>query len=361
MGKKYKVLIVTGKLQRYRIPIFNLIANNTLVDLTVAHSYKKLDDGSFNFKEVILKEYKIGPFTIHNTDFMGFCNSFDVVVATFYLQKISFMRLLFNRKRNFKIIYWGIGVKASQKSNFDDPTILNYFRYYIAKKSDAMIFYTNYAVEKYIAKGIDKSKLFTMNNTVEVCEQITYEPLKDRIIFVGTLNKSKKIDVLLNAYFEARQTEANLPILEIIGEGVDFEYVKNWIRENRMSEKIVIHGGVYEEATLEKIFKRALACISPGQAGLSVLTSFGYGVPFITNENAITGGERLNIQDNVNGKLFKNKTELKKIIIEIAQEPEKYINLGNNARDYYINYRTPEIMVQGFLDAINYVTQHNNY
>lgn len=354
-----RVLFVTGKLQKYRVPILNLIAEDG-IDLTVAHSSDKLDDGTFLFKEVILKEKKIGYFTIHDNDFHDFCNTFEVVVAMFYLQKISLMKLFYKRNRRYKIIYWGIGVKASQNSKFDSPTFLNYIRYFIARKSDAMIFYTEYARDKYIKRGIRSEKLFVMNNTVSVRHSIDYKIEKRNILFTGTLNKSKKISDLLEAYKEA-SLKVDMPKLEIVGNGEDYLFVENWIMDNGFSDSIVLHGAIYDDSKLEKIFKRALICVSPGQAGLSVLTSFGYGVAFVTRYDAITGGERLNIENGFNGVLFHEQKELIDILIKSALNAVEFIKMGENAKSFYENNRLPEQMAQGFKDAINYVIQNNNH
>lgn len=353
-----KVLFITGKLQHYRIPILNLIAQDKNIELTVAHSFKSQDNGNLSFNEVLLVEKKIGPFTIHKNNLLEFCNKFDIVVAMLYLQKISFMRLILSNQRKFKLVFWGIGVKASQKSKFDTPTVLNYVRYHIAKKSDAMIFYTNYAREKYISKGINSHKLFVMPNTVKVINSLKTDSLrKDRIVFVGKLNKSKRIFDLISVYLELIEANYRLPILEIVGNGEDYREVSDFIDQNKMAKYVILHGAIYEEEELEKIYKRSIVSISPGQAGLSVLTSFGYGVPFITKFDAITGGERLNIQNNFNGILYKTQKDLKNIIKDISTNPDKYIRMGSNAKKYYKTKRSPEIMSQGFVNAVNYVTK----
>lgn len=349
-----KVLFITGQLKHYRIPILNRIVEMSKFDLTVAHGGKKISLGPDLFKETILNEKKIGPFTIHKRGLYDYCNDFDVVVCMLYLQKLSFMQLLLQRSRSFKLIYWGIGVKASQNSKFDSPTFLNNIRYIIAKKCDAMIFYTDYARDKYILNGVKAEKLFVMNNTVEVKHLISETFQKQTILFVGTLNKSKKIFYLLEAYKKAFSKCDKMPNLDIVGEGLDFANVKLWVKNNKISNKVKIHGAIYNPKELEKLYKKALVSISPGQAGLSVLSSFGYGVPFITHKDAITGGERLNIESNYNGLIIDNYSELDNILIEIANNKDKYIEMGINSRKFYLNKRSPKIMAQGFIDAVNF-------
>lgn len=350
-----KVLIITGRLQNYRVPIFNEIVKRG-IDLTVAHSYGKLNDGTFLFKEVILDEKSYGPITKHKINLKEFCNAFEIVVATFYLQKLSFMSLLFG-KRKFKLVYWGIGVKASQNSKFDTPTLLNKIRYIIANKSDAMIFYTDYVKDKYIKNGVNPDKLFVMNNTVFVNQDFVKTKIDERnnILFIGKLNKSKKIFILLEAYKKLLDMGYKPPIIDIVGVGPDFHLVKEWVMKYKLNNFITLHGAVYEDPKKAEIFNRALCVISPGQAGLSVLESMGYGIPFITYKDAITGGERLNITHGFNGILMDNFEEMPNILLDIMFNKIKFIEMGNKAKKYYLQNRSLDKMVEGFIETINYL------
>ena len=56
--KKTKVLFVTGKLQRYRLPILNIISQNNDISLSVAHSSKKISGPEDLFEEIIISEKK---------------------------------------------------------------------------------------------------------------------------------------------------------------------------------------------------------------------------------------------------------------------------------------------------------------
>jgi len=85
---------------------------------------------------------------------------------------------------------------------------------------------------------------------------------------------------------------------------------------------------------ISKLFTKSLLCISPNQAGLSVLKSMGYGVPFVARENAITGGERLNIINNSNGILYNSQAELVDIISNSFLNKQEYIEMGRNAKEY---------------------------
>jgi len=116
-------------------------------------------------------------------------------------------------------------------------------------------------------------------------------------------------------------------------------------------------GPVYSQEELSKYFSKSLGCFSIDQAGLSVLQSMGRGVPFITFKNAITGGEIFNIKHEVNGLLLDGVSEIKSVILDMNENPDRYLQMGIKAREYYVENRTVKHMVQGFIDAIDYVTK----
>ena len=78
-------------------------------------------------------------------------------------------------------------------------------------------------------------------------------------------------------------------------------------------------------------------------------------VPFITKNNAITGGEKINIQDGFNGYLCDDDVEsLEEYIIVICNDINKARVLGKNTYYYYSKYCTDVNMVECFKYAIEY-------
>ena len=146
-----------------------------------------------------------------------------------------------------------------------------------------------------------------------------------------------------------------MPQLNIIGGGAEYDSINSWITDHHLEHKIKLLGAIYDKEVKRDYFQRAFACISPLQAGLSVLESMGYGVPFVTMHNAFTGGERFNIEHNVNGILLKNENELSDVLVSIAQSPERFREMGENAYKHYHSNRTPELMAQGVIDAIEFM------
>ena len=83
----------------------------------------------------------------------------------------------------------------------------------------------------------------------------------------------------------------------------------------------------------------------------------GYGVPFVSTKDAITGGELFNVHDGVDGIVMESEKDLSSVVQDISEHPEKYLEMGKRAKEFYDNNRTPQHMAHGFWDAIQYVTR----
>ncbi|ARN56289.1 glycosyltransferase family 4 protein [Sedimentisphaera salicampi] len=352
MSKK-KVLIINQNIAEYRIPILNLLSE--YYELTFLHTEPKKYGTKLKFKEKVVANINLPFFSFLKVNLHKYCNQFDVVISEANIRYLDRDMLIINPFRNYKWIGWGIGVSASYDKKFDQNNKFDCVRHFIFKKADANIFYSDYPVEKYISAGFSKESLFVANNTTEVFydESVNYE--KNSILFVGTLYKQKKIYELLKAYKEAAETVNDIMPLNIIGGGEEFENIKSWISQNKLEDKVSLLGPIFDQKLLAKYFRSAYACISPGQAGLSVLTSMGYGAPFVTVKDAITGGEIFNIKNGENGILYNNHSELPDIIKNIAERPDLYVEMGLKAREHYVKSRTPEQMAGAIRDAVDYV------
>jgi glycosyltransferase involved in cell wall biosynthesis len=148
-----------------------------------------------------------------------------------------------------------------------------------------------------------------------------------------------------------------VPKLVVIGDGEESSAIKKWVKDRDLQDKVVLTGAIYNEEKLSRYFTHAIMCISPDQAGLAVLQSFGYGTPFVTHKDAITGGERLNIKNNETGILLDSFDQMTNIICDSSRNRDFYIEMGRKAKQFYDNNRTIPHMVNGFLNAITFVTK----
>lgn len=351
---KPKVLILQGEISTYRVATFNIIAD--YFDVTVGYYDKDKSVEECRFKKIKLDSYKLGPF-ICVKSLRKYCNQFDVVIFMDDLHALSYCLLPFG-PRKFKTVSWGFGLRASYTRLYDvnrRHTFLDKVSQIVNESCDAIIFYMEKAKEFWRGTSFNLGKVFVAPNTTAV-EPIEIDPLrKKNLLFVGTLYEKKGIMALLQAYQSARYQSNNLPMLHIVGDGADADKLKQYVADNDLSDNVVFHGAIYDEKKLAQHFCNALLCISPHQAGLSVPKSMGYGVPFVTLRDAITGGEKYHITHGETGVFYEKDDDLVSIILDSASNPEKYVKLGVNAKAYYDNTATPKHMAQGAIDAINSV------
>ena len=354
MEKRTRVIILYNKIFHYRIPVWNELAKKC--DLTVTYSEGDgdvPDNMEVNFKILHLSARNIKGIVLQKANIRKLCRQYDAVIAYGNIAWLKFSMLPWFNKT--PVIYHTIGVSASYGKGFDEHKEWDRVRNFFYSKADALAFYTDYPINKYKKMGIPRERMFVAPNTVAV-SPINESVKKDTLLVIGTLYREKGIQSLLDVYKELRSI-CKLPLLNIIGKGPDYNAINQWIQENDMQDLIILRGAIYDINEKAKYFAQALACISPKQAGLTVFESMGYGVPFVSTKNAITGGELLNVHNRVDGVVMESEDDLADVVKDISEHPDKYIAMGEKAKEFYDNNRTPRHMAQGFWDAIQYVTR----
>ncbi len=349
-----KLLLLTNSIPEYRIPVYKKLGN--YFNLTVAHYGKRAESIELNFNQLILQPKKFGPFTYFKENIYQLANDFDAVLAMGELSVISYILLGFRHQRRFSLTFWGGDVSFSYTKRYDEDKRLDKIRFFLMNRADSLVFYCNYPVNRYVKDGkIDPKKLFVAHNTIDIPEKINIPEVKNYFLFVGTLYKAKKIYDLLNAYHETYKKIPDLQPLVIVGDGDEIDAIKLWIKENELNDHILLKGAIYDQNTLKVIFQNAICTISPGQAGLSVLNSMAYGVPFVTSRNAFTGGEIFNISNGINGFLYDGTVStLSSIIEKLSRNPKVVYQLSIEAQNYYFSNATLELMVNGLVDSVMY-------
>lgn len=352
---KPSVLILYNYLFHYRIPIWNILAET--YDLKVIYSYPAKEDviTQCNFETEYIPVKTFSKLLYHKKSVAKLAKIYDVVLSDGQITFIDYSWLAM-RHRNFKLIYWCIGAPSSYGRHYGEASKGYYMvNDFFHKKADAMVFYSDVPIDPHVRRGYKRDALFVANNTVQVEKIDINWKGKENLLFIGTLYMEKGLQQLLDAYKAANTKNPNLLPLTIVGGGNQFDIVKNWVLNNNLTEKIHLTGPIYDQKEKAQIFAKSIACISPLQAGLSVLESMGYGVPFITSSDAITGGEAFNITNEETGLRLDDISKLAEVITDISVNPLKYIEMGKNAYSHYWSSRRPENMAKGLSDAIEYV------
>lgn len=349
-----KLLIFQNELSGYNVPVYNLIAES--YDLTLAFYLKDKSNTYCRFKKNRLSSFKIGHFRFIK-GIRNLASEYDVVCFVPNMRNPSFCMLPF-LPHNYKLVNWSIGFRASYTNPYTTDrkhVLADRIFQSVLSHCDATIFYMEKAKEFWKGTTLDMSKVFVAPNTTEVVPVDIKPEIKKDFLFVGTLYKGKGLDLLLDAFRQVAEKQNLENKLHIVGDGAERKVLEEYVVQHNLSEKVIFHGAIYDEKELAKQFARALLCISPTQGGLSVPKSMGYGVPFVTRKDAITGGEIYHITSGVNGVMYERDEDLIHILSDACQNPQKYVEMGMKAKVYYYNHATIKHMAQGAMDAFEYV------
>ena len=347
VGKMKKIVILQNKILHYRKPLYNMLSIDNKV--CVIHSGQRSRGSEDYYDEVILPAKQLGPFYFQP----GLREllkdlEFDVIISMcdFHWPFNIISYFLFNRKKVF--IWWGLNVgKAGYFSNK--------LKAFIGNRRCPIVAYSTSAAENLQKYGLDRNKkIHVANNTFHVADRhMAYLYEKKDLLFVGSLDKRKQLDVLLFAFKNVLKSIPHHINLIIVGSGEEKESIQKKIKELNLLSRIQMKRAVNNEEDLWKLYKNAIVSISFGQAGLSVLQSFAFGVPFLTKYNAITGGEIVNIINHQNGVLCGDSlTSLEGELVKFCSGSYNVIKMGQNAYDYYTNNCTMQNMVKVFNEVI---------
>ena len=342
----HKVLIFQNQIPHYRIDFYNEMGKK--FKLIVAHSGQPTSAKIKNFEEIIIETIKIGPFNFQK-NILKIVKQINPsrIISMFDISWPSTIILLLFKKYRKMYIWWGLDEGRSKFSLF--------FKLLITKLNLPIIFYHKDISARFIEMGVSENLCYVGNNTFHVQHRIKgYEDKKDFFLFVGTLDKRKKLDVCIESIKKV-SLETNKEInLIVIGDGEERDSLESIVHEMRLDRNIIFKGRINSTEKLKEFYSGAIAAISYGQAGLSVLQSFAYGVPYVTHRYAISGGEHKNIIHKENGLLVDESYSIDEAIKDLIQKDNLAPMLGKNAYDYYSNECTLEKMIEGFVKAINH-------
>ena len=343
-----KIVIVQDKVMHYRKAF--LIELSKYYKVYVFHSEEVSDANNYggNIEFVQLKKIKLGPFNYQRNLLKNIKKINPLAtILTFDIRWLSSLKMALTSDISTKVIWWGLDIGKSR--------IALKVKLYLAKLDIPIVFYSRDNMRNFIDMGVRQDICFYANNTFDIGpRQKSYENInKNSFIFVGSFDKRKGIMRLLDLFLEVKPFLPKNMTFNLIGDGECFDEVNNFVSSNDLASTIILHGRVEDPTKLKKYYMSAFASISYSQAGLSVLQSLGFGVPFMALKGAISGGELSNIFCGFNGFLPKDDSEFKSYLISLSYS-ETSQKLGQNAYNYYEKSCTVENMVESFIKAIEF-------
>ncbi len=200
---------------------------------------------------------------------------------------------------------------------------------------DRVIFYTaasrNWALERRLLPNSKADYANNTLNTEEIKENYNFEvnlEKPQRILFIGRLVESKRLDVLLHYFRELKKEIPNLK-LSVIGDGPESDVIKDGMK---MDNGITWLGSVIDETRISIEMRRSQIVLVPGWSGLSVVHAFAYGKPYVTLTGMTHAPEISYLIDGINGYLLSGseKENIAKLR-ELFANKEKYSEMCRHA------------------------------
>ncbi len=265
-----RVLIIQEIIPHYRIPLFSEIAKNKNIKLSVAYDgmnkYTKEED--YQFEMVPYSKKKIWKFTYvkHIKTLIENYNEIIVIGNLFWLPTFI---MLFLFKRNSRLFFWGIGVSSS--GGLHKKTIPDKLRFLLSDLSNGTILYSRNIFEYYIKNVKKKNQVFVAPNTLLVEKLAFPENERTKILSIGSFKKNKDLGQLITAFNNIINRIPENITLDFIGDGEEDKKLKDLVYEFGIQNRVIFWGRMENNLEIYPIISKAMVCVSPNQAGLSVL------------------------------------------------------------------------------------------
>lgn len=278
----------------------------------------------------------------------------DVCINFLHLKdKMIFTLTGYCKWKKIPMIYWGHGINFSKPNSKPLRFIFNL----IHTISDAIIIYSADQL-KYILSG-NRKKTFIAKNTLSFedtnisgllskKEVKTKYHIKERkvLMYISRILPYKGLDILLYNFKDVKDIA-----LVIVGGGISDEQM-------RIVDSVshYYYLGAKYDKDVDEIYNMGDVFSTPGHIGLAVNQAMFFGKPIVVL-NKKHAPEITYLHNGENGFIVDSEAELKDKIINLCNDDALYTRISQNARRTYETEMQLEVMFEGFVNAINYVTK----
>lgn len=270
---------------------------------------------------------------------------------------ITIIPLIILKCLGIKIMYWTI--PRLPKRHFYD--ILRPIAF---KPIDAFILYGEHGIPIIESYGVHSKKIFVAYNSIDTdhvlaaIERVRHTaPMRDphHIISMGRLIRSKKFDILLQAfrYVHKRIPDARLTL---IGDGPEMNNLQRLTRKYQINQQVHFTGRILNDEDKAPYLLSSSLLVLPGLGGLAINEAFCYNLPVICT--AADGTEKQLVRDGINGLycVSDNALDMAQKIIHILSDSALQKKMSANAYNTVRTKFTLPEMLNGFTNAIRSIT-----
>lgn len=322
-----RIAIVQPLLPHYRVPVFDLLARSTGIELTIVcdtaprGSLKGVSPtDAFGCEHAALREF--GP-AVSQPAILGVAASrrFDAVVLPWNPRLMELTpALLTSRAMRKGSILWGHGYSKQ------DSPMRRQLRRALLALPDAALLYGRAERTRLISAGWDGSRIFVAPNAIDQAPiehakaawlsdpsrlaewQRTHGITQDElVVFISRIEPDKRIDLLLTAFERIASRRCPLK-LAVIGGGSQLEAAKAMTAQLGIQDRVIFTGPVYDEAVIAPWCLSACCLAYPEAIGLSIYHAFGYGLPVVTSDDIPSHNPEIeSLVDGINGVLYAHR------------------------------------------------------
>lgn len=376
--------IMTRDIRPYRVPMLQRLADRTDVIVDVFHGPSKKGSGApvlppdlsaIGLRVSGLKgiQWPFGRRTIAWLfgTWRILADEYDVIICqetvnNFSVWAFSLLHRLFGKK----LILHGWGYRPAVANRGPIARLRHAARWLLLRTADALLTYTDRGRASCVELGITPDRVFVSGNTLDVerLAAIESEVSVDEIqalreptaaddgivlLFVGRVQRAKRIDVLVEAVQRIRRSGRACK-LYVIGDGPDRQDLEDLAGG---SDDIEFLGAIYDERVLVPYFLASDLLVIPGRVGLTCVHAFSHGLPVITTTDRIVAQtpEYDYVIDRKNGIIVDELSPdlYAEVITHLLRSPSAPITLREGARET-AEHLTMDRMVEGFVDAVRF-------
>lgn len=235
----------------------------------------------------------------------------------------------------------------------------------VPTKKTYNLFKEKYKVDKnvhIVPTGIEVERFFKENvdekQVEKIRQQLGFQKDDFILLFVGRLAEEKNVVYLIEAVRDLiRKGKENKKIkFLIIGDGPDIEDYKKLVKKYKAEENIILYGRVaWEEIpSYYQLADLFLTASKTETQGLTVIEAMAAGIaPVAIDDESFSSV----IVDDLNGKLFRTKKELREIIFDLKNNKEKLERLKKQARINSENYSS-KFFAESILHVYEYALRN---